>query len=537
MKRKLNEMVIYQIYPRSFQDSNGDGIGDLNGIRNRLDYLNKLGVDMIWITPFYPSGGKDNGYDIKNYCAIDPLFGTMADFKALVQEAKALDIGIMLDMVLNHTSTLHPWFQKALEGDEEFMDYYFFKDKPTNWESKFGGNAWEYVPHLNKYYLHLFDTMQADLNWENKKVREEAINIVKFWMDLGVEGFRFDVINLISKPKTFEDATVGDGRDLYTDGPKVLEYLQELNRKSFGENNAVTVGELSSTTVQNAAKYVNPKNKGLSTAFGFHHLKIDYKDNKKWYLQKPDYASLKEILRDWQDTMEENDAVMALFWNNHDQPRSISRLGDEINYPYESATMIASMMHLLKGMPYIYQGEEIGLPNAYFKDMDDYKDIESINMRRILSESFSEEDVRKRLATHSRDNGRTPIPWDNSTNYGFSTSKPWIKFSQHPHLQTVDDELKKEDSIFSWYQDLINLRHNNKLVSEGTVKWLDGVDTSFHFKRILDKQEMLVLNNLGSIEIEFTLDKKYNKIILSNYHRKVIEDKIVLKPFETLVLQ
>ena len=538
MKPKLYETVIYQIYPRSFQDTNGDGIGDLNGIRKRLSYLEKLGIDMIWITPFYPSGGKDNGYDVIDYRAIDPLFGTMDDFKNLVTEAKNHNIKIMLDMVLNHTSTLHPWFQKALTGDKKYMDYYFFQDTATNWESKFGGSAWEYVPSLNKYYLHLFDVMQADLNWNNKDVRDEAINIVKFWMDLGVDGFRFDVINLISKPAAFKDSISGDGRELYTDGPKVLEYLQELSNQSFGKSDAITVGELSSTTVENAAKYVTPKNKGLSTAFGFHHLKIDYKDNKKWQLQEPNFKSLKDILRLWQDTMESNDAVMALFWNNHDQPRSISRLGNDTQYPYESATMLASMMHLLKGMPYIYQGEEIGLPNAYFESMDDYQDIESQNMRKILSRSLSNDEVKKRLAAHSRDNGRTPIPWDSSSHYGFSSVSPWIKFSQHKHLETVESTLQKSQSIFSWYQKLIQLRHSNKLISQGKVIWLpDNEDASFHFKRVLEDESLLVLNNLSDTSITYTLDKEYKDIILSNYHRTAFDQIITLNPYETLVLQ
>lgn len=538
MSRNLENLVVYQIYPRSFQDTNGDGIGDLNGIRKRIPYLQKLGIDMIWITPFYPSGGKDNGYDIKDYKAIDPLFGTMDDFINLVKEAKDHHIGIMLDMVLNHTSTLHPWFQKALRGDKEYMDYYFFKDKPTNWESKFGGSAWEYVPHLDKYYLHLFDTMQADLNWENEKVREALYDVVKFWMDLGVEGFRFDVINLISKPKEFKDVVIGDGRDQYTDGEKVLEYLQMLNKNTFGTKDLVTVGELSSTTVENAASYVNPKNKALSTAFGFHHLKIDYKDNKKWHIQKPDYSALKSILRTWQDSMEENEALMALFWNNHDQPRSVSRLGDDVNYPFESASMIASMMHLLKGMPYIYQGEEIGLPNAYFESMDDYRDIESINMKEILSETFSKEDVVQSLSAHSRDNGRTPMPWDHTEHYGFSTTTPWLKFSQHINLQTVSDVLEKENSIFNWYQKLIDLRHTETIVSKGKVFWPeDDHESLLIYGRTLNDETWLVYNNLEDKAVSISFETLPQTIILSNYNRKELKLSMTLNPYESLVVK
>ncbi|HZJ87375.1 MAG TPA: alpha,alpha-phosphotrehalase [Erysipelothrix sp.] len=537
-KRNLEELVIYQIYPRSFQDTSGNGIGDLNGIRKRLNYLHKLGIDMIWITPFYPSGGRDNGYDVKDYTAIDPLFGSMSDFKNLVKEAKALDIGIMLDMVLNHTSTKHKWFQKALKGDPKYMDYYFFVDKPVNWQSKFGGSAFKYVEHLDKYYLHLFDEKQADLNWENPYVRQELYDVVKFWMDLGVEGFRFDVINLISKPQIFKDSLIGDGRDAYTDGEKVLAYLQELNEKTFGTKDLVTVGELSSTTAQKAASYVNPENNALSTAFGFHHLKIDYKDNLKWHLQKPNYDELKKILVHWQNVMEENKALMALFWNNHDQPRSVSRLGDDLNYPYESATMIATMMHMLKGMPYIYQGEELGLPNAYFTSLDDYKDVESLNMIEILKEKFTQKELEESLSAHSRDNGRTPIPWDNTAHYGFSNVEPWIKFSQAKNLKTAQDVLSEKESIFTWYQRLIDLRHTHKIVSKGKVNWPSNNNQNLlYYTRELNGEIWHVYNNVTNEKITLNLEHKITEIILSNYNRLKICDKLDLEAYETLVLK
>lgn len=531
----LKEKVVYQIYPRSFQDSNGDGVGDINGIRSRLSYLKTLGVDIVWLTPIYPSGGRDNGYDIKDYLAIDPVFGTMEDFEALVKEAKQLDLGIMMDMVLNHTSTLHPWFQKALKNDAYYKDYYIFKDQPTNWESKFGGNAWTFVPELNQYYLHLFDVMQADLNWENPAVRQEMETIVNFWLDKGVEGLRFDVINLISKPDVFQDVSIGDGRDQYTDGPKVHQYLRALNQATFGNRDIITVGELSSTHLDQAVLYANRDQQELSTVFGFHHLKIDYDQGQKWKLKAPDLNELKQILRHWQEGMQAQDSVMALFWCNHDQPRSISRLGDDLNYPYESATMIATMMHGLRGMPYIYQGEEIGLPNAYFTTLEQFKDIESINYAQILKETHSDADVLKILQARSRDNGRTPIPWNHDKNYGFSQGIPWINFSQHPHLQSVEDDLANPCSIFEWYQKLIALRHGHLVLSEGSIEFIDlELAPCFNYIRKDAQNRWLIINNLTNEKVPYTLTDE--TIILSNYHRSTLKDFTHLQPYESLIL-
>lgn len=529
------EQVVYQIYPRSFQDSNGDGIGDLNGISMRLDYLSNLGVDMLWLTPIYPSPGKDNGYDVSDYTAIDPLFGTMDDFKNLVQKAQEKNIGIMLDMVFNHTSTDHEWFQKALQGDPKYMDYYIFRDTPTNWESKFGGNAWEFVPSLNKYYLHLFDTTQADLNWENPQVRNEIQDIVNFWLKLGVKGLRFDVINLISKPLIFEDA-LGDGREMYTDGIRVHEYLQELNLHTFGRKDIVTVGELSSTSIHQACLYADPTNHELSTVFGFHHLKIDYANNQKWALQDPDFASLKEILMRWQDGLASHNAVMALFWCNHDQPRVVSRFGDDHNYPFESAAVFATLMHLLKGMPYIYQGEEIGLPNAYFTNISQYRDVESLNYAKILYASHSETAIVKLLQARSRDNARTPLPWDDTAHYGFSDRLPWISFSNYPQLKTVAQQVADPNSIYHWYQNLVALRHKHSVVSHGRVVWIESDDETFHFKRIDSQETWLILNNLSRNLKAFKLDGTY-EVIMSNYQRITCLDTLTLQPFETLVLR
>lgn len=533
--RNLNELVVYQIYPKSFQDSDGDGIGDINGIRERLTYLKELGIDIIWLTPIYPSGGRDNGYDISNYYDIDPVYGTLSDFKNLIAEAREYNIGIMLDMVLNHTSTDHPWFKEAISGNQEFMDYYIFKDEKTNWESKFGGTAWEYVPALKKYYLHLFDVKQADLNWDNPKVREEMQNIVNFWLRLGVEGLRFDVINLISKPAVYKDS-LGDGREYYTDGPNVHQYLQELNKATFGGHDIVTVGELSSTSIEQACVYADPKNHELSTVFGFHHLKIDYFQNQKWEYQKPDYNQLKNILKEWQAGMQSHEATMALFWCNHDQPRIISRFGDDMNYPYESATVFATMMHLLKGMPYIYQGEEIGMPNAYFKEISNYRDVETLNYYKILSKKYDEKTLNEIIGERSRDNSRTPIVWDKTENYGFTSGVPWISFSQHPSLRSMTEDLKSKKSVYKWYQKLISLRHTETIISQGTIEWIESEDASFHFKRIENNRIWLVLNNLDGEKKEFKFDGKYS-VIMSNYNRKTVSDSIMLEAYETIILE
>lgn len=390
---EFKRQTVYQIYPKSFNDSNGDGLGDLKGVTDKLLYLKELGIDYIWLTPFFISPQNDNGYDVADYRNIDPRYGTIEDAENLISEAGKLDIGIMLDMVFNHTSTEHEWFKKAMEGDPKYMDYYIFRDPkpdgsaPTNWVSKFGGNAWEYVPKFNKYYLHLFDKTQADLNWENPQVREELKDILKFWQNKGVKGFRFDVVNLISKPDVFEDDFEGDGRRFYTDGIRVHQYLKELCRDSgLNENGMMTVGEMSSTTIDNCIRYSNPEEKELSMCFSFHHLKVDYKNGNKWELQPCDFMALKNLLNKWQTGMEEGNGWNALFWCNHDQPRVLSRFGNDKNYPTESAEMLATMIHLMRGTPYVYQGEEIAMTNAYFEDISQYKDVESLNYFKILKD-------------------------------------------------------------------------------------------------------------------------------------------------------
>lgn len=531
--------IVYQIYPRSFMDSNGDGIGDVNGIRSKLDYLKDLGIDMVWLTPIFISPQKDNGYDVADYRNIDPLFGTMEDVEALIQEAKDRGIGIMFDMVLNHSSTEHEWFKKALT-DPKYRDYYIFKDKPTNWVSKFGGNAWEYVEDLDAYYLHLFDKTQADLNWENEEVFEEIAGIVNFWLDKGITGLRFDVINLISKPDVYEDDFEGDGRRFYTDGPRVHEYLRKLNRATYGRREGiVTVGEMSSTSVEQGVRYAMKSSEELSTIFNFHHLKVDYKNNKKWEVQDVDFQMFKDLMKVWQESMQEHDAHMSLFLNNHDQPRAVSRFADDKNYPYESATMLAGMMQLMRGMPYIYQGEEIGLPNAYFNDMKDYRDVESLNYYDILRETKSHEEAIEIVMDRSRDNSRTPIPWNHDVNYGFTEGTPWIGFSKYPNLQTVEDNLNNEKSVLKFYKALIKLRKESETIDKGSVEFiLHEHPEIIAYHREYNGEQISVFCNFYGREVSLDLKEfKEASVILSNYDVKYIDEKDSLSPFEILCLR
>lgn len=538
--------VVYQIYPKSFYDSNNDGIGDLNGITEKLDYIKHLGVDYIWITPFFVSPQKDNGYDVADYCNIDPTYGTMEDFDRLSAEAKKRDIGIMLDMVFNHTSTEHKWFKKALAGEKKYQDFYIFKkgeknNPPTNWVSKFGGNAWEYVEELESYYLHLFDRTQADLNWENPEVREEIYKVVKFWLDKGVNGFRFDVVNLISKPEKFENDYQGDGRRFYTDGPKIHEYLKGLNQNTFGQKeDIITVGEMSSTSMENCFKYSGKDENELSMVFNFHHLKVDYKNKDKWALQPFDFQELKDILNSWQVGMQEHNAWSALFWCNHDQPRVVSRFGDDKNYWKKSAKMLGTVVHMLRGTPYIYQGEEIGMTNAYFDTISQYKDVESINYHKILMDSgLSDEEAMKIVMERSRDNGRTPMQWNDEINGGFSKGTPWIESIKNYKEINVKNQIDDEDSIFNYYRKLIALRKEHRVIALGkTIPLAENDKNVYMFKRVLENEELLVVTNFYNVEcsIELYFEIEGYECILSNNGEKVtLEKNLKLQPYDALV--
>lgn len=538
--------VVYQIYPKSFYDSNNDGIGDLNGITEKLDYIKHLGADYIWITPFFVSPQRDNGYDVADYCNIDPMYGTMEDFDRLSQEAHKRGIGIMLDMVFNHTSTEHKWFKKALAGEKKYQDFYIFKkgekgNPPTNWVSKFGGNAWEYVDELESYYLHLFDKTQADLNWENPEVREEIYKVVKFWLNKGVNGFRFDVVNLISKPGKFENDYEGDGRRFYTDGPRIHEYLKGLNQNTFGQNkDIITVGEMSSTSMENCFKYSGKEENELSMVFNFHHLKVDYKNKDKWALQPFDFQELKDILNSWQVGMQDHNAWSALFWCNHDQPRVVSRFGDDKNYWKKSAKMLGTVIHMLRGTPYIYQGEEIGMTNAYFDNISQYKDVESINYHKILMDNgLTNEEAMKIVMERSRDNGRTPMQWSADINGGFSKGTPWIESIKNYRDINVENQIDDEDSIFNHYRKLIALRKEYQVISLGKTIPLAEKDKSIYmFKRELENEELLVINNFygDSCEIDLDFDIEGYKCILSNEDiNKKLEKNLKLEAYDSFV--
>lgn len=535
--------VVYQIYPKSFCDSDGDGLGDLKGITAKLDYLRELGVELIWSTPFFPSPQRDNGYDVADYCAVDPRFGTMADLEELIAEAEKRGIGLMLDMVFNHTSTEHEWFQKALAGDKKYQDYYIWKegtpDKlPTNWVSKFGGPAWEYVPSLGKWYLHLFDVTQADLNWENPEVREELKNVLRFWKGKGIKGFRFDVVNLISKPEVFEDDFQGDGRRFYTDGRHVHEFLKELVADS-GIGGMVTVGEMSSTSLDNCVRYTAPREKELSMCFNFHHLKVDYKDGDKWSLMPPDLGKLKELFTTWQEGMQENDGWNAVFWCNHDQPRAISRFGDEGQYWKRSAKMLAAAIHLMRGTPYIYQGEELGMTNHHYTSISQYRDVESLNYYQILLDSGkTEAEALEILAARSRDNGRTPMQWDDSYAAGFTTGTPWITPPENYRQINTTAQKDDPDSILAFYQKLVQLRKERKVISEGRIEFcLREHPHVLAYERQWEGDRLLVLCNLSGEVTAITLPQEWKDagVLLTNWQRT--EAAEALLPYECLVLE
>lgn len=543
----FSNKVIYQIYPKSFKDSNGDGIGDLRGVAEKLDYLKDLGVDYLWLTPFFVSPQRDNGYDVADYRNIDPMFGTMEDLDNLIAEGEKRNIGLMFDMVFNHTSTSHEWFRRALAGEKKYQDYYIFKEgapdqPPTNWQSKFGGSAWEYVSSLGKWYLHLFDVTQADLNWKNPEVREELKEVIRFWKAKGVKGFRFDVVNLISKPEIWEDDFEGDGRKFYTDGPYVHEYLKELVRDT-GIEDYVTVGEMSSTTLEHCIRYSGAEEKELSMCFNFHHLKVDYKDGNKWELMEPDYMELKVIFEKWQMGMQRGNAWNALFWCNHDQPRIVSRFGNEGEYWKESAKMLAGMIHLMRGTPYIYQGEEIGMTNPHYTSIEQYADVESRNCYEILlNEGKTKEEALEILAARSRDNSRTPMQWTDERYCGFSDTKPWIPVSDNFEKINVKKQKQDRDSILEFYKKLIMLRKEKEVIARGNIEFMEVENAGvLAYTRCLDKQKLLVCCNFRDVEsqMEFTQEWKSGRKILGNYeeNHKNNYKVLTLRPYEIIVLE
>ncbi|AID02979.1 alpha,alpha-phosphotrehalase [Staphylococcus xylosus] len=506
--------VVYQIYPKSFNDTTGNGEGDLQGIIEKLDYLQYLGVDYIWLTPVYESPMNDNGYDINDYYKINEKFGTIEDLKILVAEAHKRDLKIMMDIVINHTSTEHEWFKQAYaDSDSEYRDYYFFKrssdaQPPTNWESKFGGNAWKYDEKTDAYYLHLFDVTQADLNWDNPKVRCALYDIINYWIDFGIDGFRFDVINLISKGEFKNSEKIG--KEFYTDGPRVHEYLHEMNERTFGGKDLMTVGEMSSTTIDHCIKYTAPERQELSSVFNFHHLKVDYVNGEKWSNAKLDFHKLKDILMEWQQGIYEGGGWNAIFWCNHDQPRVVSRFGNDTNETLrkQSAKMLATVLHMMQGTPYIYQGEEIGMTDPGFASIDQYRDIESLNAYSNMKRAgYDEDEILTILGQKSRDNSRTPVQWTSEKNAGFTTGTPWIDIPDNFDQINVEAAIEDGQSILHTYRDLIRLRHEYDIVTYGSIEPLYMEhDELFIYKRHYKDETWLVVANFSKERITIPED-------------------------------
>ncbi|WP_318614070.1 alpha,alpha-phosphotrehalase [Sporosarcina sp. YIM B06819] len=541
------EAVVYQIYPKSFNDTTGKGTGDIRGVMDKLDYLQELGVDVIWLTPIYQSPQHDNGYDISDYYAIDESYGTMEDFEKLLDETHRRGMRLIMDLVINHTSTEHEWFkQSSSSKDSEYRDFYIWKDgvdgkEPNNWQSKFGGSAWGYDEQSGQYYLHLFDKTQADLNWENEEVRKKLYDMMGFWAKKGIDGFRLDVINLISKNQQFPNDDVGDGRRFYTDGPRIHEFLQEMNEAVLTPFQLITVGEMSSTTLDSCILYTQAERKELDMTFQFHHLKVDYPNGEKWTKAPFDFMQLKEILTHWQVGMHEGNGWNALFWCNHDQPRIVSRLGDDGKYHEQSAKMLATTLHMMNGTPYIYQGEEIGMTNHNFAKINDYRDVESLNAYQSMqNEGKSEQEIIGILQQKSRDNARTPMQWSAEPQAGFTTGTPWIPVTANYPAINVDQALADRNSIFYHYQQLIALRKKYAIIVAGDYQpLLTDHSHIFAYTRNWNDETLLVVSNFYGEEIAVDIPLKGMEevtIINSNYpDSSTAFENLALRPYESVV--
>ena len=543
--------VVYQIYPRSFADSDGDGLGDIPGIISKLDHIAALGCDVIWLTPVYDSPQNDNGYDIRNYHEVYPPFGTMADLERLLEEAHARGIKLVMDMVVNHCSTEHEWFVQARSSrDNPYRDYFIWKDPapdggpPTNWVSKFGGNAWEYDEQTGQYYLHLFDVTQADLNWENPRLRQDVYQMMRWWFEKGMDGFRLDVVNLLSKDQSFPQAPEGtDGRQFYTDGPRIHEFLHEMNQEAF--RGKLTVGEMSSTTVEHCVRYTRPENEELDMTFSFHHLKVDYPGGQKWTDAPMDFGALKDILTHWQVGMAAGGGWNAVFWCNHDQPRVVSRFGDDGRYRVESAKMLATAVHLLQGTPYIYQGEEFGMTNPHFTSIGQYRDVESLNAyRELIDAGKPEDEVLRILERKSRDNSRTPVQWDDSPNAGFTTGEPWIEVAANYPQVNAAAAMADPDSVFHHYRRLIELRKTDPLVTTGRYELLDRDHPAvFAYLRRGEAEALVVVNNFYADPVEWPLpaqlaEYERRELVIANLGEPVFTaGALALRPYESVVLR
>lgn len=552
-KRWWKESVVYQIYPRSFCDSNGDGIGDLNGITGKLDYLKELGIDVIWLSPVYKSPNDDNGYDISDYQAIMDEFGTMEDFDRMLATAHEKGIKIMMDLVVNHTSDEHKWFIESRKStDNPYRDYYIWRPAkedgslPNNWGSCFSGPAWEYDKTTDMYFLHLFSKKQPDLNWDNPAVRQDVFDMMNWWLKKGVDGFRMDVISLISKEPGLPDKEPGINGyatfNVSANGPHVHEYLQEMRQKALNNADTITVGECSGVTLEEAKKYARSDEKELNMVFQFEHMDVDSDEKAgKWTTRKMDLRDLKEILTRWQKGLQDI-AWNSLYWENHDQPRSVSRFGnDSDEYREISAKMLATCIHMMQGTPYVYQGEELGMTNCPFNTLDNFRDLESINAFHELTEQgkMTEEDMMAAISYKGRDNARTPMQWDDSAYAGFSTANPWIMVNPNYTKINAKDQVNREDSVFKYYQKLIKLRHESELIVYGTYDLiLDDDKDIYAYIRTLGDEKLIVYCNFSENTHEVEIPEEFvnGKVLISNYSDAKVNHKITLRPYEAIVI-
>ena len=553
-KKWWKESVVYQIYPRSFCDSNGDGIGDLNGITGKLDYLKELGIDVIWLSPVYKSPNDDNGYDISDYQAIMDEFGTMEDFDRMLATAHEKGIKIMMDLVVNHTSDEHKWFIESRKStDNPYRDYYIWRPAkedgslPNNWGSCFSGPAWEYDKTTDMYFLHLFSKKQPDLNWDNPAVRQDVFDMMNWWLKKGVDGFRMDVISLISKEPGLPDKEPGINGyatfNVSANGPHVHEYLQEMRQKALNNADTITVGECSGVTLEEAKKYARSDEKELNMVFQFEHMDVDSDEKAgKWTTRKMDLRNLKKILTRWQKGLQDI-AWNSLYWENHDQPRSVSRFGnDSDEYREISAKMLATCIHMMQGTPYVYQGEELGMTNCPFNTLDNFRDLESINAFHELTEQgkMTEEDMMAAIGYKGRDNARTPMQWDDSAYAGFSTATPWIMVNPNYTKINAKDQINREDSVFKYYQKLIKLRHESELIVYGTYDLiLDDDKDIYAYIRTLGDEKLIVYCNFSENTREVELPEEFTngKVLISNYIDAKVNHKITLRHYEAIVIQ
>lgn len=549
------ESVVYQIYPRSFCDSNGDGVGDINGITSKLEYLRELGIDVIWLSPVYESPNDDNGYDISNYRGIMKEFGTMEDFDRMLEKAHTLGIKIMMDLVVNHTSDEHPWFIESKSSkDNPYRDYYIWQEakdgrEPNNWGACFGGSAWKYDETTDMYFLHLFSPKQPDLNWDNPAVRKEVFDMMDWWCQKGIDGFRMDVISLISKVPGYPDGPVGksgygDFGPYAANGPHVHEYLQEMNQAVLSRYDLITVGECSGVTVEEAKKYASSKGNELNMVFQFEHMDLDGGESFKWNRRKIALTELKQVLTKWQ-TQLEGKAWNSLYWCNHDQPRMLSRLGNDSDaYRERSAKMLATCLHMMQGTPYVYQGEELGMTNYPFTSLDEFRDIESINAYHELTQKgiVAPEEMFDFISYKGRDNARTPIQWDDSEGAGFTTGTPWIPINPNYKIINAREQTLRKDSVFHYYKKLIQLRKQLPVIVYGIYELLlpDSEDL-YVYTRTLDAQKLLVICNFTGKELSYSVPDEFavpdRKVLISNYEADALPQKeLTLKPYQSTVL-